>query len=75
MPEQQTVNFKMPLDLLSRVDEARGLIPRAAWLRQAAEEKCAREEGPYRMPGLPGDSTRGGEPPARKPRLDLEWSD
>ena len=43
MAKMIRVLVPLPQDLLDAIDERCGLIPRAAWLREAAKEKLARE--------------------------------
>lgn len=40
---QKTVHLYLSDDLLARIDEARGLIPRAAWVRDAIRERLEAE--------------------------------
>lgn len=47
--DEATVNVRLPVDVLARVDEAvghrRARIPRHSWLLEAIYEKLDREEG------------------------------
>jgi hypothetical protein len=37
------LEIRMPEDLVERIDRARGLVPRAAWIRQAVEQALGGE--------------------------------
>lgn len=39
----QPLSFRWPKDLIARIDQARGLVARSAWLKDAAETKLAGE--------------------------------
>lgn len=40
----KAVNVRWPPDLLQRIDAARGIVPRSAWIRRAAERELEREQ-------------------------------
>ena len=43
MAKMTRVLVPLPQELLDEIDAQLGLVPRAAWLREAAQEKLARE--------------------------------
>ena len=51
----KNVNFRWPPEFIARIDGARGLIPRSAYVRQALERQMEEDETPrvyaYTEPG------------------------
>jgi hypothetical protein len=43
--ESERIEVRMSTDMVGRIDQARGLVPRGTWIKAALEQALAREGG------------------------------
>ena len=71
------ITLDLPEELLERVDRARGIVPRAAYIRQALEQKVRGELEPVIVGPNPTSEPLPWEGPPLKPASQLpckhEW--
>lgn len=70
MANDTRIELRLPTDLLARIDGARGLVPRAAFVRQALEDAVGDGGG---FP--PADTTPAAVPVGRTPHPEVPVSE